>query len=155
PAKGGPIHRCLIAVAPRKAYTLQAKHWRARSDRRGGRFASCAVRAEGGRARHHETACALLEAYSERQRQFSCDPRAETSGNPDYPYYANEKGPSSERGGQGANASSALLGDGRAFRERARRSQPADRRLAHVEGSREVGLHSALRKPLDDFLTLM
>src|SRR5262249_51678704 len=66
--------------------------------------------------------------------------------------YANGKAPSSERGGQGANASSASLGDGRACLERAGSSQP---RLRHVEGSREIGLHTALRKPLNDFLTLM
>src|SRR5262249_34368714 len=66
-----------------------------------------------------------------------------------------KKAPSSERGGQGANASSALLDGDRVVLERARRSQPADRCLRHVEGSRHVSLHFARSEPLNDFATLM
>src|SRR5215813_2642613 len=50
---------------------------------------------------------------------------------------------------------SSLGGDGLACLERARRSQPADRRLAHAIAARQIGLHSALSEPLDGFLALM
>src|SRR5262249_24169520 len=54
-----------------------------------------------------------------------------------------------------SNASHASLGDGRACLERAGCCQPGDRRLRHVEGSREISLHRTLREALDDFMTLM
>src|SRR5262249_42231058 len=50
---------------------------------------------------------------------------------------------------------SSLGGDGLTCLERARRSQPADRRLAHAIAARQIGLHSALGEPLDRFLALM
>src|SRR5215831_1068474 len=46
-------------------------------------------------------------------------------------------------------ASNASLGDGRACLERAGCCQPGDRRLRHVEGSREISLHRTLREALD------
>src|SRR5262249_9384409 len=51
-------------------------------------------------------------------------------------------------------ASSGAVGD-RALLERAGGSQPADRRLAHTIGPGQIGLHSALREPLEDFLALV
>jgi hypothetical protein len=47
------------------------------------------------------------------------------------------------------------LGDGRAFGERGWRRQPADRCLAHAVGGGEMGLHSALSKPLQHLLPLV
>src|SRR5262245_44175190 len=50
---------------------------------------------------------------------------------------------------------SSLGGDGLACLERARRSQPADRRLAHAIAARQIGLYRALGEALDRFLALM
>jgi hypothetical protein len=47
------------------------------------------------------------------------------------------------------------LGDGRAFGERGWRRHPADRCRAHAVGAGEMGLHSALSKPLQHLLPLV
>src|SRR5262249_39635314 len=44
---------------------------------------------------------------------------------------------------------------GRAALERAGSREPANRGLAHTVGARQIGLHSALREPLESLLALV